>query len=52
LITVEQQDRLGSKGSEEVKKHAFFAKVDFDILSQKGYKPVFKPSFENNIDTS
>lgn len=52
LLTRNPAHRLGNNGAEEIKKHAFFAKIDWKRLMLKQYTPSFKPSVESAIDTS
>ena len=43
--------RLGyQKGIEEIKKHPFFAKIDFNLIEQKKVKAPFIPEVENDTD--
>lgn len=52
LLTRNPLQRLGHNGAEEIKKHAFFSKIDWKRLMLKQYTPSFKPSVESAIDTS
>ncbi|EGG10403.1 uncharacterized protein MELLADRAFT_115517 [Melampsora larici-populina 98AG31] len=52
LLTRNPAQRLGNNGAEEIKKHGFFAKIDWKRLVLKQYTPSFKPSVESAIDTS
>ncbi|POW08679.1 hypothetical protein PSTT_07357 [Puccinia striiformis] len=53
LLDREPNTRLGAKGAEDIKRHAFFAKsIDWDRLNSKGYRPPFKPSVESAADAS
>ncbi|KAM0522406.1 hypothetical protein ACHAPE_001996 [Trichoderma viride] len=46
LLEREPDHRLGAKGgASEVKKHPFFAGVDWSKLLQRNYEPPFKPRF-------
>ena len=45
------KNRLGSQsGIEEIKKHPFFAKIDFDLFEQKKIEAPFIPEIDNNTD--
>ena len=48
LLTRRPEDRLGSgpTGVAGVKKHPFFANVDWDAYSRREVKPPFKPRVE------
>jgi len=53
LLTRDPSQRLGVNGSEEIKRHTFFAKaIDWKKLMAKKIQPPFKPSVESAIDTS
>jgi len=53
LLTRDPSIRLGTKGADEIKKHAFFAKhLDFKKLLAKQIKPPFKPNVLSAIDTA
>ncbi|XP_063982067.1 ribosomal protein S6 kinase 2 beta [Diachasmimorpha longicaudata] len=43
-------NRLGSKGVDEIKNHAFFASIDWQALYQKKVKPPFKPAVSEEDD--
>jgi hypothetical protein len=43
LIQRKPENRLGSKGIEEVKYHPFFKKMDWEKLSQGKITPPFLP---------
>ena len=42
----------GSKGIQNLKNHAFFAAIDWNLLAQKQISPVFVPKIENSLDLS
>ena len=45
LLTRDPAQRLGVNGSEEIKRHPFFAKsIDWKLLLAKKIQPPFKPS--------
>jgi len=43
LLQKDPEERLGSKGAAEVKKHKWFADVNWELLSEKKAVPPFKP---------
>ncbi|CAO3692520.1 unnamed protein product [Rhizopus stolonifer] len=51
LLTRDPDERLGNKGSEEIKNHPFFASIDWRKLNQKKLQPPYKPSVESAYDT-
>ena len=52
LLTRDPTQRLGVNGADEIKKHAFFEKVDWKRLIQKKIQPPFKPSVSSPVDVS
>jgi serum/glucocorticoid-regulated kinase 2 len=51
LLEKNPKKRLGyQKGIEEIKKHPFFAKIDFNLIEQKKVKAPFIPEVENDTD--
>lgn len=44
--------RLGFKSVEDIKKHPFFKKVNWEVALDRGMIPPFVPKFENPLDTS
>jgi hypothetical protein len=42
--------RLGSKSTDEIKNHPFFAGVDWERVRSKGYLPPFKPNLIDDFD--
>lgn len=50
LLQKNSKERLGSKGADEVKKHKWFANIDWDLLSEKKVEPPFKPQFSGELD--
>lgn len=44
LLEVDEEKRLGSNGTDEIKKHPFFANVDWDKLVQKHVIPPCVPA--------
>lgn len=54
LLTRRPEDRLGSgpTGVAGVKKHPFFANVDWDAYSRREVKPPFKPRVEEQVRPS
>ena len=49
LLTRDPAHRLGVNGADEIKKHPFFAKIDFEKLHQKKIQPPFKPSVASPV---
>ncbi|KAI8092787.1 kinase-like domain-containing protein [Halteromyces radiatus] len=53
LLTRDPEERLGNHGSADIKNHPFFAKhIDWRLLLQKKLQAPFKPSVENQYDTT
>ncbi|KAF7324811.1 Non-specific serine/threonine protein kinase [Mycena kentingensis (nom. inval.)] len=53
LLRRDPSKRLGARGSEEIKKHPFFAKyIDWNRLLAKKYPTPFKPSVESVLDVA
>ena len=52
LLTRDPALRLGVNGANEIKKHPFFASIDWNKLMAKKIQPPFKPSVESAVDTS
>lgn len=53
LLQREPSKRLGAGGSEEIKRHPFFARwIDWNKLSQKQITPPFKPSVVSAMDVA
>ncbi|KAJ7489440.1 kinase-like domain-containing protein [Mycena latifolia] len=53
LLQRDPAKRLGAHGSEEIKKHPFFAKyIDWNRLLAKKYPTPFKPSVESVLDVA
>ncbi len=50
LLRKKAERRLGSRGPHEVKEHAFFADVDWDLVEARAYKPPHVPSFRYVVD--
>lgn len=49
LLAHNPENRLGAKGTDEVKHHPFFKSIDFEKLSKKEVDPPFKP-FLNKVE--
>ena len=49
LLTRDPTQRLGVNGAEEIKKHPFFASMDFKLLGQKKIQPPFKPNVASPV---
>jgi len=52
LLTRDPAQRLGTRGGDEVKAHAWFADVDWEKLVKKEIEPPFKPKVRSQDDTS
>jgi len=53
LLNRNPKHRLGATGdAEELKRHAFFADVDWDVLGKKLITPPFKPQLKSDTDVS
>lgn len=52
LLTRDPARRLGVNGADEIKRHPFFASIDWGLLMAKKIQPPFKPSVESAVDTS
>ncbi|GJQ99577.1 probable serine/threonine protein kinase IREH1 isoform X2 [Tanacetum coccineum] len=50
LLTEDPNQRLGARGTTEVKQHPFFRDINWDTLARQ--KAAFVPSFESALDTS
>jgi len=53
LLAKDKRSRLGfgSDGSEDVKRHPWFALVDFDLVLRKQYLPPYLPTAKSDSDT-
>ncbi|KAJ7644191.1 kinase-like domain-containing protein [Roridomyces roridus] len=52
LLIRDPTRRLGVNGAAEIKKHPFFANMDFKLLAQKKIQPPFKPNVTSPVDVS
>ena len=52
LLTRDPAQRLGVNGADEIKRHLFFEKIDWQRLVQKKIQPPFKPSVRSPVDVS
>jgi len=52
LLTRDVDKRLGSRASEDVKRHPFFKEIDFDKMEKKQLEAPYKPKVKNDIDIS
>lgn len=52
LLQRDPTKRLGSGGADEIKRHMFFASIDWQKLMAKKIQPPFKPNVTDNIDVS
>jgi len=51
MLTREPQQRLGYRGAQEIKAHAFYAPLNFDDVLNKRIEPPFKPTVTDEEDT-
>ncbi|KZV73825.1 AGC/Akt protein kinase [Peniophora sp. CONT] len=52
LLNRDPTQRLGVSGADAIKKHPFFAKIDWNLLWAKKIQPPFKPSVSSPVDVS
>ena len=52
LLNRDPTQRVGVNGADEIKKHPFFAKIDWNLLWAKKIQPPFKPSVSSPVDVS
>mmetsp|Transcript_16822 Transcript_16822/g.18743 ORF Transcript_16822/g.18743 Transcript_16822/m.18743 type:complete len:137 (+) Transcript_16822:361-771(+) len=52
LLDRNPDKRLGNSNNDadDIKAHAFFEKIDWDVLEKKGVTPPYKPCLENSTD--
>jgi len=50
LLKKNADERLGFRGSEEIKKHKWFENIDWKLLSEKKVNPPFKPKVTGEYD--
>ena len=51
LLSKDPRTRLGYRGAEEIKKHAFFRNIDWDAISRKEtLSPLKKETLKNDLD--
>ena len=48
LLNRDPQERLGSKGAQEVKNNPFFDTIEFDMLMRREIQPPFNPKRDQN----
>ena len=46
-----RENRLGSRGADEIKRHPFFKEIDWNAILDKRIKPPFIPKLKNPFDT-
>lgn len=49
LLCKQPENRLGSKGVHELKQHAFFHTINWDLLLRKEVEPPFKPVIPDHM---
>ena len=52
LLTRDPTQRLGVTGADAIKRHPFFAQIDWARLLRKKIVPPFKPSVSSPVDVS
>jgi len=54
LLAVDQNKRLGAgvNDSEEIKQHSFFKEINWKMVYDRKYKPIFIPNIKNDEDLS
>ncbi|KAJ3341294.1 hypothetical protein HDU93_005264 [Gonapodya sp. JEL0774] len=52
LLNRDSNQRLGANGADEIKRHPFFAGIDWNKLHHKKYQPPYKPTVLSAADTS
>jgi serum/glucocorticoid-regulated kinase 2 len=52
LLTRDPTQRLGVSGADAIKRHPFFAEIDWALLLAKKVQPPFKPSVLSPVDVS
>ncbi|KAI8355549.1 kinase-like domain-containing protein [Blakeslea trispora] len=52
LLTRDPEQRLGHRGTEEIRCHPFFRTIDWNKLIRKQLQPPFKPIVESAYDTN
>lgn len=50
LLKKRPEERLGSKGANEIKAHRWFSNIDWDLLAEKKVPPPFKPKVTGDYD--
>ena len=51
-LLTKEENRFGKGGLEEIKKHSFFAALNFDFIRSKKFNALFKPHSHNKKDLS
>lgn len=51
MFVKDPDQRLGSNGLEEIKKHSFFKNIDWNAIYNKKIKPPFIPKINSDVDT-
>ncbi|KAK9719527.1 Serine/threonine-protein kinase [Basidiobolus ranarum] len=52
LLERDPNQRLGNNGADEIRRHPFFAEIEWPKLLAKKYQPPFKPNVASAFDTS
>ena len=51
LLQRNPQERLGYKGSDEIKQHPWFSDIDWDAMYRKEVVPPFRPNVKDEMST-
>lgn len=52
LLTFNPQDRLGSRGADEIRSHPFFESITWDKLLRREVAPPWKPLVKDELDVT
>ncbi|KAI9336392.1 AGC/AKT protein kinase [Obelidium mucronatum] len=52
MLNRDPTSRLGNNGAEEIKRHPWFADINWQRLNARKYRPSFRPEVANSSDTS
>lgn len=49
LLQKDPAQRLGAKGAEDIRRHFFFHKIDWDKLERREVEPEWRPSVASEL---